>query len=190
MLSLPVFPAHFFRAVNVNRGHSRELLEACAPLREYSWLVAKVRDRRTADTVGGIGSQPKTISLTCRESISISNYSLEADDFYAVRLTLANSSLSTSDDAQALLEQMRAYRSCKQLPFGLCEELQRGRWGVPLPGRGRRSSRAVFLFAARRIHILHTFVHFCPLHMQYSPRNREYLIRRCGNGCYAMASRA
>ena len=32
------------RMVNINEGRSPELLAACSPLREYSWLVARVRE--------------------------------------------------------------------------------------------------------------------------------------------------
>ena len=43
------------RAVNVNWGHSRKLLAACAPLREYAWLVARVREGGAADPGADLG---------------------------------------------------------------------------------------------------------------------------------------
>lgn len=43
------------RAINVNRGHSGELLAACAPLNEYAWLVAEVRARRAAEPDADLG---------------------------------------------------------------------------------------------------------------------------------------
>ena len=38
------------RMVNINEGRSPELLAACSPLREYSWLVARVREAVAAGT--------------------------------------------------------------------------------------------------------------------------------------------
>ena len=29
--------------ININQGHSKELLDACRPLHEYSWLIEEVR---------------------------------------------------------------------------------------------------------------------------------------------------
>ena len=43
------------RAVNVNQGHSQELLEACRPLGEYAWLVAEVRRRSIANHDADLG---------------------------------------------------------------------------------------------------------------------------------------
>ncbi len=43
------------RAVNVNWGRSAALLKACRPLREYAWLVAKVRELRAADPGADLG---------------------------------------------------------------------------------------------------------------------------------------
>ena len=31
------------RMININRGHSKSLLESCQPLREYSWLIDRIR---------------------------------------------------------------------------------------------------------------------------------------------------
>lgn len=31
------------RMININRGHSSSLLESCRPLREYSWLIDRIR---------------------------------------------------------------------------------------------------------------------------------------------------
>ena len=31
------------RMININRGHSESLLESCQPLREYSWLIDRIR---------------------------------------------------------------------------------------------------------------------------------------------------
>ncbi|MBO7675049.1 MAG: Rpn family recombination-promoting nuclease/putative transposase [Atopobiaceae bacterium] len=44
------------RAVNVNRGRSPALLAACAPLREYSWLVAEVREGVARDPGAELGT--------------------------------------------------------------------------------------------------------------------------------------
>ena len=38
--------------INVNYGRNRELLDKCAPLKEYSWFVARVRDNlKTTDAL-------------------------------------------------------------------------------------------------------------------------------------------
>ena len=38
--------------INVNYGHNRELLDKCAPLKEYSWFVARVRENlKTTDSL-------------------------------------------------------------------------------------------------------------------------------------------
>ena len=34
------------RMININHGRNRGLLEACEPLREYSWLINEIRERR------------------------------------------------------------------------------------------------------------------------------------------------
>lgn len=43
------------RAININRGHSRKLLDTCGPLSEYAWLVAEVRERHAADPDAELG---------------------------------------------------------------------------------------------------------------------------------------
>ncbi len=40
------------RMININYGHNRRLLEACEPLREYSWFVEKVREYNAPDKDG------------------------------------------------------------------------------------------------------------------------------------------
>ena len=40
------------RMININYGHNRKLLEACEPLREYSWFVEKVREYNRPDQDG------------------------------------------------------------------------------------------------------------------------------------------
>ena len=37
-------PPQIARMLNINYGHSREILEACRPLWEYSWFVDSVRN--------------------------------------------------------------------------------------------------------------------------------------------------
>ena len=39
------------RMVNINYGRNRKLLEACKPLKEYSWLVAEVRRNKELDGI-------------------------------------------------------------------------------------------------------------------------------------------
>ena len=34
------------RMINVNRGRNQELLDACEPLKEYSWLMQEIRNNR------------------------------------------------------------------------------------------------------------------------------------------------
>ena len=40
------------RMININYGHNKALLEACKPLNEYSWFVAKVRENNKPDKTG------------------------------------------------------------------------------------------------------------------------------------------
>ena len=34
--------------INVNYGHNQKLLDACKPLKEYSWLIGKIRSNQAA----------------------------------------------------------------------------------------------------------------------------------------------
>ena len=36
------------RMININQDHSRKLLDACRPLREYSWLIGRIRENRSS----------------------------------------------------------------------------------------------------------------------------------------------
>ena len=40
------------RMININWGHSKELLSACKPLAEYSWFIAKIREHNRPDENG------------------------------------------------------------------------------------------------------------------------------------------
>lgn len=40
------------RMININYGHNAELLAACKPLEEYSWLVAQIRENNSPDAEG------------------------------------------------------------------------------------------------------------------------------------------
>ncbi|MBO4375369.1 MAG: hypothetical protein J5829_09715 [Lachnospiraceae bacterium] len=40
------------RMININYGHNRALLDACGPLREYSWFVDRVRENNKPDQTG------------------------------------------------------------------------------------------------------------------------------------------
>ena len=44
------------RMLNVNYGRNRELLEACKPLGEYSWLVAEIRKNQETKDEKGVSS--------------------------------------------------------------------------------------------------------------------------------------
>ena len=37
------------RMLNINHGRNRRLLEACEPLREYAWLISRIREQRSQD---------------------------------------------------------------------------------------------------------------------------------------------
>ena len=40
------------RMININYGHNTELLKACRPLEEYSWLIARIREYDKPDRDG------------------------------------------------------------------------------------------------------------------------------------------
>ena len=40
------------RMININYGHNKKILDACKPLNEYSWFVAKVRENNKPDEGG------------------------------------------------------------------------------------------------------------------------------------------
>ena len=42
------------RMVNVNRGHSRDLMERCRPLYEYAWTVGAIRDKMASKDKGDL----------------------------------------------------------------------------------------------------------------------------------------
>ena len=39
------------RMININHGHSREILGNCEPLQEYSWLVDRIRKKKTVSGI-------------------------------------------------------------------------------------------------------------------------------------------
>lgn len=66
----------------------------------------------------GAGSEPALIHLRCGESISMSNYSYDANNLYTIFGTLQNATISDSASAKTLVEQARIYQSLGFLPDG------------------------------------------------------------------------
>lgn len=44
------------RMVNINYGHSKDILEACKPLKEYSWFVERIRAKNELDIENAIAA--------------------------------------------------------------------------------------------------------------------------------------
>lgn len=59
--------------------------------------------------IGGIGSDPQTVSLKAGESISMSNYSYDTNNLYTIMKMLQNSTISQNAATQKLVEQMERY---------------------------------------------------------------------------------
>ena len=59
------------RMININYGHNKELLAACRPLKEYSWLVDEIRQNQAAgkdvgmDVERGVKKGASRNLLTC-----------------------------------------------------------------------------------------------------------------------------
>ena len=64
---------------------------------------------------GGIGAAPQTISLTCGEAVTLSNYGFDSSNMVAILRALEGSSFATSDDVKALIEQIRKYKDGEEV---------------------------------------------------------------------------
>lgn len=105
------------RMVNVNEGRSPGLLGACRPLAEYSWLVARIRDRTAA---GERASEAVDATLASMpEDFTIKRF-LETH-----RAEVAGMLLAEYDEAKAM-EMFREDGRAQGLAEGLAEGEARG----------------------------------------------------------------
>ena len=114
------------RMLNINHGHNRRMLEACRPLGEYAWLVAKIRECLEPGSEGK-GRPPMGVGRAIDKAIDEMPCHFEIKKLVtANRAEVKDMCLTEYNEAEAM-ELLRQEGKLEGLREGKREGLQEGR---------------------------------------------------------------